>query len=503
MKLKDMEQSKTKTMIALQKEIKERQKAEEALWKSEERYRALSDATFEAIFISENGICIETNQMATEIFGYEYDELIGIFGTDVVAAQSKKLVKHNMLSGYEEPYEAIAQRKDGSTFHAEIRGKMTEYKGRKVRVTVVHDINERKKAEEARRESEETLKAILAASPAGIGLVRYRILGWANKAMYNMVGYEPGSLLGKSVRLLYPDDEEFAQANRELYRGIKETGTGAVETRWVKKDGSIIRCYLQSSPLDPSYPAKGIIAAAVNITDQKRAEEHIHFLTQQLMKTQESERQVLSRELHDCVAQDLSTAKIYCDLLLDHPLKSKYPELKQNISNISGALHNSINAVRNLAYNLRPSCLDDMGIVEAVSQYCTDFSQDNELNINFRAIGMENLRLDFDTEINLYRLIQEGLNNIKKHANARQSTIRLLAAFPHIILRIEDDGQGFDAKKRLAAAQQEKRMGLRSMEERVDLLGGKMKIHSRISAGTKIFIEVPYKTKDDRNVVEH
>ncbi len=90
MKLKDMEQSKTKTMIALQKEIKERRKAEEALWKSEERYRALSDATFEAIFISENGICIETNQMATEMFGYEYDELIGIFGTDVIAAESKE-----------------------------------------------------------------------------------------------------------------------------------------------------------------------------------------------------------------------------------------------------------------------------------------------------------------------------------------------------------------------------------------------------------------------------
>lgn len=491
-----MAQSETRTMDALEKEIKERKKAEEALWKSEERYRALSDATFEAIFISENGICIETNQMATAMFGYEYDELIGIFGTDVIAAESKELVKHNMLSGYEEPYEVIAQRKDGSTFHAEIRGKMMKYKGKKVRVTVVHDIDERKKAEEARRQSEKTLKAILAASPAGIGLVRNRILGWANKAMYNMVGYEPGSLFGKSVRLLYPEDEEFARVNRELYREIKETGSGEIETRWVKKDGSIIHCYLQSSPLDPSNPEKGIIAAAVDITDQKRAEEHIHFLNQQLMKTQESERQVLSRELHDSVAQDLSTAKIYCDLLLDDSLKSKYPELKQKISDISGALHNSINAVRNLAYYLRPSYLDDMGIVEAVSQYYKDFSNNNGININFRAIGMENLKLDFDTEINLYRLIQEGLNNIKKHANARQATICLLAAFPSVILRIEDDGRGFDVKKRLAAAQQEKRMGLRSMEERVSLLSGQMRIHSHLSEGTKIFIEVPSKIKD-------
>ena len=154
-----MEQSEIRTMRALEKEIKERKKAEEALWKSEERYRALSDATFEAIFISENGICIETNQMACAMFGYEYDELIGIFGTDVIAAESKELVKHNMLSGYEEPYEVIGQKKDGSTFHAEIRGKMTEYKGRNVRVTVVHNIDKRKKAERARRQSEKTRKA--------------------------------------------------------------------------------------------------------------------------------------------------------------------------------------------------------------------------------------------------------------------------------------------------------------------------------------------------------
>ena len=491
------------TRQALKKEIKERWRAEDALWKSDERYRALSDATFEAIFISENGICIETNQRATEMFGYAYDELIGIFGTDVIAPESKDLVKHNMLSGYEGLYEVVAMRKDRSTFHAEIRGKMMEYKGRKVRVTVVHDIDKRKRAEEASRHSEKTLKAILAASPAGIGLVRNRVLGWANNAMYHMVGYPAGSLLGKNVRVLYPDDEIFAQANRKLYRGIKATGTGETETRWVKQDGSIIRCYLQSSPLDPSDPEKGIITAAINITDQKRAEEHIHSLTHQLMKTQENERRLLSRELHDSVAQDLSTAKIYCDLLMDHPLKSAYPETTDKISDISAALQNSIRTIRNMAYYLRPSCLDDMGIVEAVSQYCSDFSRNNGLEINFRAIGMENLRLDFDTEINLYRLIQEGLNNIKKHAEAQRSTIRLLAAFPWIILRIEDDGRGFNLRQRMAVAQQEKRMGLRSMEERVDLLGGKMKIYSRAKEGTKIFIEVPYRTTNDGNVFEN
>jgi len=94
-------------------------------------------------------------------------------------------------------------------------------------------------------------------------------------------------------------------------------------------------------------------------------------------------------------------------------------------------------------------------------------------------------------------LIQEGLNNIKKHARAGHVVIRLVASSPHIILRIEDNGQGFDVAHRLARSLKEKRLGLSSMEERVSLLEGTMSIKSRPSKGTKIFIEVPCKESRD------
>jgi signal transduction histidine kinase len=106
---------------------------------------------------------------------------------------------------------------------------------------------------------------------------------------------------------------------------------------------------------------------------------------------------------------------------------------------------------------------------------------------------MDRLNLDFDTKINLYRLVQEGLNNVRTHADARLVTARLIASSPNIILRIEDDGKGFDMRERMTTMDHEKRMGLRSMEERVGLLGGKITIRSRPSQGTRIFIEVPYK----------
>jgi signal transduction histidine kinase len=97
----------------------------------------------------------------------------------------------------------------------------------------------------------------------------------------------------------------------------------------------------------------------------------------------------------------------------------------------------------------------------------------------------------------LYRILQEALNNIQRHANAGHVTIRLIAAFPNIILRIIDDGKGFDIAHRMAEARNEKRMGLRSMKERVSLLGGDFKIKSFPDKGTKILIEVPLKIKSD------
>jgi signal transduction histidine kinase len=98
---------------------------------------------------------------------------------------------------------------------------------------------------------------------------------------------------------------------------------------------------------------------------------------------------------------------------------------------------------------------------------------------------------------------EEGLNNVKKHAEADRVTIRMVASFPNIILRIEDDGKGFDVEKRWATAVNEKRMGLQSMKERVGLLNGKMRIQSRPNSGTKILVEIPYKEKNNGTQENH
>jgi PAS domain S-box-containing protein len=145
-------------LVGIISDISERIMAEAALRDSEERYHALADATFEAVFISEGGICIDANNTAAEMFGYAAGEMIGMRSTDFIAPESRDLVKKNLLSRYEEPYEAVCQRSDGATFHAEIRGKMAEYQGKIVRITVVHNIDDYVRAATALKASKENLQ---------------------------------------------------------------------------------------------------------------------------------------------------------------------------------------------------------------------------------------------------------------------------------------------------------------------------------------------------------
>ncbi len=234
----------------------------------------------------------------------------------------------------------------------------------------------------------------------------------------------------------------------------------------------------------------GYLVQVQDVTERRRAERHIRALTQELMLVQEKERRRISCELHDTVSQDLSALKMMCV-----SLSNSHPELsadtRQRVLEISEILAATIGSVRDLAYDLRPPALDALGLVRTIFMHCEDFSQRTGMNVDFSCVGMERLRLDPDIQINLFRLIQEGLNNVTKHADANQVFVRLVASFPDIILRIEDDGKGFDVQSRLATTHHDKRMGLRNMEERAALLGGNMRVESRPMQGTKITVKVP------------
>ncbi len=134
------------------------------------------------------------------------------------------------------------------------------------------EIVRRRQAEQALRESEQRMKAILRTSPVGIGLVIDRKMDWANETMYRMVGYKEGALLGKSARIFYKNDEEYERVGRALYSGVTASGTGQVETRWARQDRTVFDCMLRACPLNPEDPSKGQIVVVNDISEAKRLE---------------------------------------------------------------------------------------------------------------------------------------------------------------------------------------------------------------------------------------
>ena len=355
------------------------------------------------------------------------------------------------------------------------------------------EIGRRRQLEKTLRESEAQKRAILHAS---IDRIRYvdkkmRII-WANRTMAEGVNLPAEALVGHTCHRLQHDRKtpcdgcptvrsrqsgniERAIVQKPHTRGLEGESYWDIYCVPLKNDAGEIEHFIQIER---------------DITLERRSEEQIQLLSHELMKAQENERLKISHELHDHVAQDLASLKIEMDTLFDRQAAHSGKAIER-ASEISERLRRIIVAVRDMAYGLRPPLLDQFGLVRTISEYCENLSQAGGIDIAFTHDGMPEGRFDFDTEINLYRLVQEGLNNIKKHADARHVAVDLVLTPPKIFLSIKDDGKGFDVEKMLASPHAGKRMGLRNMRERINLLGGRMRIESRPKDGTWIFITVP------------
>ncbi len=234
---------------------------------------------------------------------------------------------------------------------------------------------------------------------------------------------------------------------------------------------------------------------SIKVKEQQESEIYIHELLKQIINAQEIEMHKISRELHDNVAQDLSSLNILISHLFVNEQQPSY-ELLEKHSNLVDLSKKVLRLIRNLSYTLHPSSIDQLGISGSISELATEFQENTNIEIRFSTVGMSDLSLDFSTKINIYRVVQEALNNVKNHSQSEKVSIKLIVSFPNIMIRIEDFGIGFDVKKRLTEARKEKRMGMRSMQERIEFLGGSMDIKSEINKGTKFLIKIPILEKN-------
>jgi two-component system sensor histidine kinase DegS len=208
-----------------------------------------------------------------------------------------------------------------------------------------------------------------------------------------------------------------------------------------------------------------------------------------VIEAQENERQRLARQMHDGPAQSLTNLILQaeiCERLFDtDPIQARV-----ELGNLKNAVNITFQKIRDFILTLRPMMLDDLGLMPTLKQYAQDFEEKTKLSTNFTVMGRET-RLPSHSEVTLFRVIQELLTNVRTHAHATHVQVTLDFQDNLVAAIVEDDGSGFDVAEAQSPTQMRKGLGLPTIQERAEMLGGRVQIESRIGRGTKVRIEIP------------
>ncbi|HBF88394.1 MAG TPA: hypothetical protein DDX39_07090 [Bacteroidales bacterium] len=287
-RLKFDENGRVINMIGTIRDITEKKIAEEELTETKIKFESLSNASFEAIFFSENGYCIESNTTGHNMFGYTYAEIIGMHAMQIFSEESKQLVINNIRNNYLEPYEAIGLKKDNTTFYVEIQGKVVEYKGKKVRVSAIRDITKRKEAEIKLKESEIKFRSLF--ENAGDGILignNQAIIIDVNESFCKLSGYTKEEILGNHIKFLFSPQ---MQKENPLRFDLINEGKNVINEREIVGKTRIVPIEMNSKRLNENY----YLSIIRDLSERKNAEQTLieqnKLLLEAKLKAEESER---------------------------------------------------------------------------------------------------------------------------------------------------------------------------------------------------------------------
>ncbi len=517
----------------------------ESLEHSEERFRSVVETAIDAIFtVDSNGRIIFWNQKAEAMFGYKAAEVIGQpvavimperfrnahqMGLNRAASGKKSKITGNIL-------ELVGLRKDASEFPIELSLANWETKEGIFFTAIIRDISERKQAEKelqaardeleqrvdartvelgkaniqlrkqiteceraqlALRESELKYATLVEDALIGVYIIQDEKIEFANDKFADICGYSKDELTGMdSLDLVYPDDRPLVKKLREK-RLKGEKAPAEYESRGLKKNGDII--WVMQSFSQITYKERPAISGVVaDISKRRQAQEalrksdkELRVLSNQLLSAEEKERKRIARELHDGIGQALSAIKFSVENALLEQRAADNPIDLGSLEAVIPLTQKTIEEVRRIVKDLRPSILDDLGILATIRWFCREF-QKVYAGIRIEStIGVEENNVSPHLKTTIYRIMQEALNNVAKHSHANFVQLKLKKNESHLNLIIQDNGRGFNLDKAMALKTSRRGFGLASMRERAELTGATFKIDAAPGEGTTIRIVWP------------
>ena len=379
-----------------------------------------------------------------------------------------------------------------------LSSELVKLRGQWCILTVVHDITDQEEAEAALRESEEKFSTAFRSSPDAMAIAEETSGCYleVNGGFERLFGYSRAETLGRtSLDLgIWPDA---ASRHGFLERLRAEGAVRDLEVSGQNRRGEKIT-YLLSAEGIELQGRTCVVSVVHDITDRKHAEdEHARSVererrardefTQRLIASQEAERSRIAGELHDSLGQNLLLIKNRAQLALASGAIP--PDLAWQLESIQDMAGQSITEVRQISHDLRPYQLDQLGLTRALEALVDGAARNTGFQFTKKLDAVDDV-LSPDAATNLYRIVQESLNNILHHARAHHAHVALERDLRELRLLVEDDGRGFTPGEP-APARTEGGFGLRNVAERVRILGGVLCINSAPGRGTRVELTIP------------
>ena len=479
-------------------DITEQKRAQEKLRASEERYRDLVENSHELIGTHDlRGLILSANPATAAALGLPLDGVVGKNILDFLAPEFAEGFHENMervkadggsrglmvmitSSGERRIWEFYNSLRSDGIAEPIVRG-------------IARDITEQRLSQKALRESEERYRELFENSRDAIYVHdlggRYVSV---NRAAELLSGFDREEILGKHYsNFISPGNLKNAREN--FCRKLDAPVETSYEAEVVCKNGHRIPVEISSRMIYRDGDPIGVQGIARDITERKRAQQALQNYSRRLMEVQEAERQNLSRELHDEIGQALTAIRINLEWIRRFNIAA--PEALPRVDESIDAVDDAVKRVRELALELRPSLLDDLGLASALRWYVDRFAV--RTGINARVVGdiPRTDHIPHEIETAAFRIVQEALTNVARHSFATRVSVDISQSNRELHLEVYDNGIGFDSDTVLNGQSATAALGLRGMQERALAVNGDINIVSQPRAGTHILLGVPLANK--------
>ena len=452
-------------------------------------------------------ITVDENQDIL-LFNPAAEQMFGCAAADVLGTPLDQFIPHRHRNAHRRHVEHYGQtgittrrmggselvglRANGTEFPVEASISQATVGGKKLFTVILRDITERKRAEAALKESAERYQRLVALVPDAIWVEREDRIRLANRACLDLLaaGSEE-QVTGRSpLEFIHPDFHALARARRErLMLGLVDDVQ--VEKKVVRLDGEIRDVEIAETAFRDDGTTV-ILTVLRDVTNRKLADnelresrESLRRLSASLQQVREEEKARIARELHDELGQALTSLKMDLEEIAGHFEPQQNEPLKR-VDAMRSVLNATVASVRRIATELRPLMLDDLGLIATIEWLTSDFAARTGLQVAVDLPGPE-LNVAKDVATALFRVLQESLTNVTRHANASRVEVKLSTSGAEARLHIRDDGKGIEP----ASMHKSRSFGLLGMRERAAMVGGTLTIDGSPGAGTTIVMTVP------------